>query len=304
MASHGKHCHVLDLEIAVNRILATLPAPQGERIGLNEAAGRVLLESIAAPVDLPPFDNSSMDGYALRAADVAGASAANPVRLRWRGRIAAGEIPAEKLAAGECIRLFTGAPLPSDADAVVMQEDTRVDGDTVLVLDAVRPGENVRLQGEDIRRGARLTEAGNEITAGLIGLLGATGIETVQAARRPVVGLVATGSELVTAGQMLTPGQIYESNRAMLATLVKQAGGTAKTLPLVRDTLAETQAALATAFQECDIVITSGGVSVGEMDFVKAAFESLGGELQFWQVAMRPGKPFVFGRWKGKYLFG
>jgi len=295
---------VLDLETAVTRILAALPAPQGEQIGLTEAAGRMLLAAVTAPVDLPPFDNSAMDGYAVRAADVTDATATTPVPLRLRARIAAGEIFSGKLEPGECLRLFTGAPMPSGADAVVMQEDTWAAGDSVLILDAVRAGENVRWQGEDVRRDAKLAAAGDEITAGLIGLLGATGIENVCVARQPVVGLLATGSELMAPGQTLTSGQIYESNRAMLATLVEEAGGRAKIFPLVRDTLAETKSALATAFQECDIIITSGGVSVGEMDFVKAAFESLGGELQFWQVAMRPGKPFVFGRWKEKYLFG
>jgi len=285
-------------------MLAALPAPQFERIPLADSAGRILAEKILSPLDLPPFDNSAMDGYAVRAADVRGAKSDSPVRLRLRTRIAAGETFSGELAAGECARLFTGAPMPRGADAVVMQEDTRIEGEQVLILDVAQPRENVRFQGEDVRRGATLAEAGAEISPGLIGLLGAVGVGEISVGRQPIVGLVATGSELREAGQPLAPGQIYESNRAMLAPLVTRAGGVAKVYPLVPDTLEATRVALGTAFRECDIVVTSGGVSVGEMDFVKAAFESLGGELQFWKVAIRPGKPFVFGMLGEKFVFG
>jgi len=295
---------VLDLETAVARVLAALPAAQTERIRLTESAGRILAETILSPLDLPSFDNSAMDGYAVRAADVLGAKLDSPIRLRLRTRIAAGEEFFGELASGECARLFTGAPVPRGADAVVMQEDTRVEGDNILILDAVPPRENIRFQGEDVRCGATLAEVGGEISSGLIGLLAAVGVGEIAVARRAVVGLVATGSELREAGQPLAPGQIYESNRALLTPLVTQAGGVGKVYSLVPDTLEATRAALEKAFQECDIVITSGGVSVGEMDFVKAAFESLGGELQFWKIAIRPGKPFVFGRRGAKFLFG
>lgn len=295
---------MLDLETAVARVLATLPAPQFERIPLAESAGRILGESVISPYALPPFDNSAMDGYAVRAMDVSGATATAPVRLRLRTRIAAGETFSGELATGECARLFTGAPMPHGADAVVMQEDTQIDGEQVVVFEAVAPRENVRFQGEDIARGATLAAAGVEISPGLIGLLGAVGVTEISVGRQPVVGLIATGSELREAGQPLAPGQIYESNRVMLGPLVTRAGAGVKVYPLVPDTLEASRRALETAERECDIVITSGGVSVGEMDFVKAAFESLGGELQFWKVAIRPGKPFVFGRHGGKFLFG
>jgi len=295
---------VLDLETAVARVLAALPAPQTDRIPLAESAGRILAETIVSPLDLPAFDNSAMDGYAVRAAEVREAKADAPIRLRLRTRIPAGETFSGELLPGECARLFTGAPLPRGADAVVMQEDTRIEGEGVLICDAVQPGENVRFQGEDIRQGTTLVEAGEELGPGKLCLLAATGVAAVGVGRQPKIGLVATGSELREAGQPLAPGQIYESNRAMLAPLVTQAGGVAKIYPLVSDTLEVTRAALETAFSECDLVITSGGVSVGEMDFVKPAFESLGGELQFWKVAIRPGKPFVFGRRGDKFLFG
>lgn len=295
---------MLDLETAVARVLAALPAPQVDRISLTESAGRILAEPVISPLDLPAFDNSAMDGYAVRAADIRTAKADAPVRLRLKGRIAAGEAFNSELSPGECLRLFTGAPIPSGADAVVMQEDTRVEDDVVHICDAAPRGENIRFQGEDVRRGGTLAETGTEISPGLIGLLGAVGLGEVSVGRRPTVGLLATGSELREAGQPLAAGQIYESNRALLAPLITRAGGVPKAYPLVRDSLETTRTALEQAIRDCDIVISSGGVSVGEMDFVKAAFESLGGKLQFWRVAIRPGKPFVFGTLGGKYLFG
>lgn len=298
---------MLDLETALARILAVLPPLQREPIPLIQAADRILAESVSSPVDLPPFDNSAMDGYAVRAAEVCEAKPATPVRLRVRTKIPAGEHFAGELAPGECARLFTGSPMPRGADAVVMQEDTRTDAAQpaeILISEAVATGESVRRRGEDVSRGAMLVEAGAVLTPGTIGLLAATGISHVHVGRRPVVGLLATGSELREGGQPLAPGQIYESNRATLAPLVTRAGGVPITFPLVPDTLAATRSALARAFSESELVVTSGGVSVGEMDFVKTAFEALGGELQFWKVAMRPGRPFVFGRLGEKFLFG
>jgi molybdopterin molybdotransferase len=188
-----------------------------------------------------------------------------------------------------------------------MQEDTRVDAnraDEVVVLDPVKPWENVRLRGEDVKRGAPLCSPGDPLTPGRISLLAAVGLSDVKVARQPVVGLLASGTELQEPGQPLTPGQIYESNRSGLAALVSKAGGVPKAFPLVQDTLAETRTALEAAFDQCDVLVTSGGVSVGEMDFIKSAFERLGGELLFWKVAIRPGRPFVFGRCRGKFLFG
>jgi molybdopterin molybdotransferase len=295
---------VIDLETAVARILGQMPGPQSELLSLDAAAGRILNESVTALLALPPFDNSAMDGYAVRAAEVQQANLMTPVRLKVRATLPAGKICSEEINSGECVRLFTGAPMPRGADAVVMQEDTRLEGDTVVILDGVKPGENVRRQGEDVSPGMILAQGGTEISAGLIGLLGAVGQAQVGVGRRPVVGLIATGSELREAGQVLQLGQIYESNRAMLLPLVTHAGGLAKVYPIVADTLPATTAALETAFRECDFVLTSGGVSVGEMDFVKAAFTALGGRLEFWRVAIRPGKPFVFGTLGTKFLCG
>ena len=296
----------LQFEDALARILGFVPRPAHEDAALEVAAGRVLAEELRSPIDLPMFDNSAMDGYAVRTADVASASQSSPVPLRVAGRIAAGEVLSGELAAGTCIRLFTGSPLPRGADAVVMQEDTAdadAEGD-MLILAPARPGENVRHRGEDVKRGSTLAGAGEVLTVGKLGLLAAVGLTRVRVGRQPVVGLLATGAELKEPGQSIEPGQIYESNRLVLSALARRAGAVPRQFPLIPDALAPTSKALADALDACDAVVTSGGVSVGEMDFVKHAFEQIGGELHFWKVSMRPGRPLAFGQWRGKLFFG
>jgi molybdopterin molybdotransferase len=290
---------MLQYEEALARVLAAVPAAVSERIALADADGRVVAERILSPIDLPPFDNSAMDGYAVRAADVAMATSEHPGRLRLTRRVAAGENFSGELTPGTCVRLFTGSPLPGGADAVVMQEDTRAEParlNEILILDGVKPWENVRFHGEDIKRGLPIANSGDILNVGRVALLAATGCPEVSVFRRPLVGILATGSELKEPGQPLAPGQIYESNRISLAALVRKAGGIARIYPLVTDALDATRRALVEAFGECDLVISSGGVSVGEMDFIKQAFSELGGELQFWKVAIKPGRPFVFGQ--------
>lgn len=300
---------MLELEQALENILSSIPPVKSEMVSLAEAHGRVAAENITAHMDLPPFDNSSMDGYAVRAGDVALASAQNPVSLSLVGRVEAGSNFRGALATGQCVRIFTGSPMPAGADAVVMQEDTQTDARRereVLFLDSVKPWENVRFCGEDVKRGATVAQAGDILHGAHVGLLAASGTAKVSVGRRPRVALLATGSELKEAGSVseLAPGQIYESNRAALAPLIAQAGGMPKILPIVADDPEATRSALAQAMAECDVVLTCGGISVGEMDFVKSAFEELGGRLQFWKVAIKPGRPFVFGRHHDTFLFG
>jgi len=300
---------MLELEKAVETILASVPAPKSEVIPLADAYRRVASEKIQASTALPPFDNSAVDGYAVRAADVASANSRNPVRLQLSGKIAAGEHFRGELSAGQCIRIFTGSTLPAGADAVVMQEDTRTEPTRpgeVLFLDSAKPWENVRFHGEDVKLGAPVLRPGQILGAAQIGLLAASGVARVSVARRPSVALLATGSELREASSEsgLAPGQIYESNRAALAPLIAAAGGVPKIFPIVPDNAEATRAALAGALAECDLIVTCGGVSVGEMDFVKSAFEDLDGQLQFWKVAIKPGRPFVFGHRGEKLLFG
>ncbi len=298
---------MLELEEALSRILTAVPQPAAEEIAPANSHGRILARAAQSPLDLPIFDNSSMDGYAVRAVDVATAKSDSPARLKLAGRAAAGEVFQGEMPAGSCVRLFTGSPVPRGADAVVMQEDTRVlpeSPNEVLILSPAEQGENVRFCGEDVEKGATLAAAGEVLTVGRIGLLAATGCERVSVNRVPKVGLLATGSELREPGQKLEPGQIYESNRIALGALVNQLGCLSKSLPLVVDSLDATTRRLREALAECDVVVSSGGVSVGEMDFVKQAFREIGGELDYWKVAIRPGRPFVFGRWQNKLFFG
>jgi molybdopterin molybdotransferase len=298
---------MLELEEARQRLFDAIQPLPAEEAQLRDAAGRVLAEALASPIDLPPFDNSAMDGYAVRSADVASANAESPVSLKVAGHVPAGAVFTGTVQPGTCVRIFTGSPLPDGADAVVMQEDTRVEASqpgAVLILDRAKPWENVRFRGEDAKTGTVLARAGEAVTPGRIGLMAAAGISSVNVHRRPIVGLLATGSELIEAGQPLPPGKIYESNRAALEPLLLRSGAVPRVFPLVPDTLDATCQSLQQALDECDAVVTSGGVSVGELDFVKTAFEKLGGKMDFWKVAIKPGKPFVFGRRGEKLLFG
>ncbi|MDA1274890.1 MAG: molybdopterin molybdotransferase MoeA [Verrucomicrobia bacterium] len=298
---------MLELEEAQRRILSVIKPLETVETTVIEAAGRVLAEPIESSVNLPPFDNSAMDGYAVIADDLKSASATTPVPLRLIGKVAAGAVFRGEVSRGTCVRLFTGSPIPAGADSVIMQEDTHweeSDPEVVQFLDRVKPWENIRIQGEDVRRGVLIAKVGARLSFGKISLLAGTGREVIRVFRQPIVGLIATGSELCEAGQSLKPGQIYESNRAGLSVVVSMIGAVPKIYPIVEDTPPATEFMLRQSLQECDVVITSGGVSVGEFDYVKSAFQKLGGNLDFWRVAVRPGKPFVFGQLKEKCLFG
>lgn len=297
---------MLSLEEAVRQILATASPLSSEEVLVRDASGRFLACDVESPINLPGFDNSAMDGYALCSADLAEASEEEPTRLKCVGEIPAGIASNVVVKRGECVRIFTGSPLPGGVDAVVMQEDTQKCSDpgVIHVLERVRPWENIRFAGEDLKQGSVISKSGGQIRSGHIGLMAACGRESVTVGRRPRVGLLATGSELVEPGKALAPGQIYESNRTLLSHLVEDAGGAPVLYPIVEDSLDQTCAALATAFSECDVVLTSGGVSVGDHDYVKPALEKLGGTVDFWKVAIRPGKPFVHGQVNGNHFFG
>ena len=291
---------MISLEQALDRVLASVQPLPAETIPAGRAAGRCLVADVASPIDLPVFDNSAMDGYAVRSADLK----ALPSTLRLCGRVAAGERFNGAMEPGTCVRVFTGSPVPADADAVAMQEDVSVEGELVRFDEPVRPFENVRLRGEDIRAGAIVGRKGDRIDATRAAILAACGIGQIQVARRPAVTLLATGSELREAGEPLRAVEIYESNRALLAPLLESIGCEVRALPLIRDDLEATIAALKQGFDAGGTVITTGGVSVGECDFVKEAFTRLGGKIDLWRVAVRPGKPFVFGTLGEGRLFG
>jgi molybdopterin molybdotransferase len=295
---------MLQLEEARELIIAAVRVLPAEMVPLREAAGRFLAHDVAGPIDLPVFDNSAMDGYAVHSDDLRDAAADRPVRLSVSGQIAAGTRAQDEIGRGSCARIFTGAPLPPGVDAVVMQEEVTHEGEHAVFREAVKPWENVRFRGEDVKAGAILARSGDRVNAATVAALGALGLTEVSVHRRPIVGLLATGDELQEPGTTLSGGQIYESNRAALAALLQEVGAVPRTWPIVADRLDACRAALGEALAQCDFVVTTGGVSVGAMDFVKEAFDGLGGKLDFWRVAIRPGKPFVFGTAGEKLMFG
>ena len=237
---------MLSFEEAREKMLASVRPLPIERVAVSAAAGRFLADTVVSPLDLPAFDNSAMDGYAVRAADGAMAGPNSPVTLKRIGATAAGEVFGSAVEGGTCVRVFTGSALPAGADAVVMQEDTRVDParpGEVLLLDAVKPWENVRFRGEDVKRGEAVLTAGERISAARAGLMAALGLDSAAVRARPVVGLLATGSELLEPGQPAEAGKIFESNRVALAPLLAGAGAVPRVFPLVRDSLADTRQA-------------------------------------------------------------
>jgi len=260
------------------------------------AVGCVLAEPVTSPEDIPPFANTAMDGYAVRAADTAGATEAAPIELPVVAEVAAGH-PAERaLEPGEAMRIFTGAPMPDGADAVVMVERTERldDGRRVAIGSEVAAGEAVRVAGDDLRVGDAVFEPGEVISPGHLGVLAGIGVTEVLVHPRPRVGVLSTGDELVEAGQPVGLGQIRDSNRATLLALVAQNGWQAVDLGLIRDDEAAITEAITDGAARCDAVLTSGGVSMGDIDLVKVVLDRIGA-MRWMQIAIRPAKPFAFG---------
>ena len=267
-----------------------------------DAVGLVTAEDVVAGEAVPPFANTAMDGYAVRAADTAGAGPDAPVRLAVTGDLPAGHAPTRAVEPGESIRIMTGAPVPDGADAVVMVEYTERDGDAVQVMHAATPGDHVRAAGGDLAPGDAVFPAGTVLGPAHVGVLASLGFAEVEVVSRARVGVLSTGDELVERGR-LRPGQIRDSNRPMLLALVAAAGADALNLGLARDDESIITRTLEDALATCDAVITSGGVSVGEFDYVKSALDRLGG-LQSRQVAIKPAKPLAFGVIDGTPVFG
>ncbi len=295
---------LLTVPDALHTILADLAPLPAERVPLLDTLGRVLAEDAYSSQAIPPFTNSAMDGFAVRAADAQAASRGRPVRLAVVGQVAAGDPPGAQVTPGTAVRIMTGAPLPDGADTVVRFEQTQTDADSVLLLAAPTLGENVRLAGEDIQAGAVAVGAGTVIRPAVVGLLASLGYATVLCHRRPRVGVLSTGDELVGLDEPLAPGKIRNSNEYTLAALVQEAGGVPVCLGIARDQAdhlrAKLQAGLA---QGVDLLLTSAGVSVGDYDMVKEVLASEG-EMRFWQVAIKPGKPLAFGHVQGVPLLG
>jgi molybdopterin molybdotransferase len=281
---------LLSVDEAVARLLAgARPVSEVETMPTLGATGRVLARAQTSTLNVPPLDNTAMDGYAVRAADCSSGSA----RLRIAQRIAAGTV-GKPLDPGTAARIFTGAPIPSGADAVVPQEQTAVEADHVVIKHRPQPGEWIRRAGEDIRAGATILDAGTRLRAQEIGLAASVGLASLPVYRRARAALFSTGNELVMPGEPLPPGAIYNSNRFTLSGLLRGLDCEVEDLGIVPDTLDATRAALRRAAAANDLIVTSGGVSVGEEDHVKPAVDAEG-RLDLWRIALKPGRPLAFG---------
>jgi len=270
------------IDEALALVLARAAPLEAEEVPVAQAAGRVLAESVVARTDLPPFDSSAMDGFAVRAADT-------PGRLTVVGQSAAGAPATRELAAGEAIAISTGAVVPAGADAVVPVE--RTSGD--VEVERVVLGDNIRPRGGDVRAGTVVASAGSVLRPAQLGALAAAGVAAVRCARRPRAAVLATGSELRSPGELLAPGEIYESNSILIGAQLASAGADVTVLEPVSDEADATRTALERGL-ESDVLVTSGGVSVGPHDLVRAALSALGAEEVFWRVAVKPGKPIAF----------
>ncbi|MFQ5785287.1 MAG: gephyrin-like molybdotransferase Glp [Alphaproteobacteria bacterium] len=290
---------MLPVAEALARVSAAFTPLPPEQVSLAEASGRVLAEDVVARVTQPPVAVSAMDGYAVRAADVA----QTPATLRCLGEAPAGGAYEGRIGVGEAVRIFTGGPLPEGADAVVIQENTQTDGDRVTVLESVGEGRYVRPAGLDFSTGAVGLRAGRRLDARAVGLAAAMNVPWLAVRRQPRVALLATGDEIVRPGDPLGSHQIVSSNTLALAALVRRAGGEPLDLGVARDN-AESLRRMAAGAAGADILVTTGGASVGEHDLVRRVLGEEGLDIDFWRVAMRPGKPLMFGRIRGVPLLG
>jgi molybdopterin molybdotransferase len=303
---------MLSVAEARERILSTFQPLQTTAIPLQESAGRVLSQPIIADIDLPSFDNSSVDGFAVHSSDVIKGSNENPISLVVIGDIPAGKITSVETGQGECMRIMTGAPIPPGTDAVVMVEDTDFNNrdagvpapKRLTVMKSVKPGENIRRQGADIRSGQTILEKSHRLKAQDIGLLAMLGISKINVHRKPCIALISTGDELTSLDGPLLPGKIRDANSHSLSALAIESGAEVVNLGIADDDPASIKKLLDKAYaKKVDLIISSAGVSVGAFDYVKRVVESKGA-LDFWKVNMRPGKPFAFGNYCGIPFFG
>lgn len=291
---------MITVDQAIRTILETVEPFNPETVKLEEALGRVLSEPLVADMDLPPFDRARMDGYALRSED----AKATPARLRVVGEIAAGAQPNITIGRGEAVKIFTGAPVPSDADAVQKIEVTEAQGGTVLIKEQVKPGQFITRRASEVRNGEVVAEMGRLIGAAEMAVLASFGYSKVRVGHRPQVAVISTGSELVRVSERPLSSQIRNSNSYTIASYARHSGAGVHIMDTVEDTVDATTKALSEAAEKADLVITSGGVSMGDYDLVKAALIEIGAEIYFDKVSIRPGKPTVFARLGRTFFFG
>ena len=294
---------MVSVDEALSRILNRIQILGFEKVDIITSLGRVIGEDIFVPRDIPPLDNSAMDGYAVRAADIKGASRKNPISLKVIEELQAGALPQMSVKKGEAVRIMTGAPLPKGADTVVKVEDTEKTGEGVRVFQAVPPGEHIRRAGEDVKKGDRVISKGSVIRAAEVGMLASVGRAFVSVHQRPVVAILCTGDELVDVDEGIADHKIVSSNSYTLAAQVMECGALPLQLGIAKDDPAEIEQMLRQGLRT-DVILSSAGVSVGDYDLVKDILGEIGFEMDFWGVAMRPGQPLAFGTTHGKPTFG
>ena len=294
---------MITVDEALDRILSHVHPLGFEKVSLLDSLGRVIGEDIHARRDIPPLDNSAMDGYALRSADVREASKDRPLRLEVIEDLPAGYISTKKLEKGKAIRIMTGAPVPKGADAVIPVEETKKENGSVLIFRAATSGENIRKSGEDVKKGDRVISEGDMIRPAEVGMLASVGRSFVSVYQRPLVAILCTGDELVDVDGDLDEVRIISSNSYTLGAQVKDCGAIPLQLGIAKDRKEEIEEKLRQGIR-ADVLISSAGVSVGDYDFVKDVMKRLGMEMVFWKVAMRPGAPLAFGMIGGKPVFG
>jgi molybdopterin molybdotransferase len=294
---------MISVDEALNRILARTPVLGLEKVGIISSLGRVIGEDILAQRDIPPLDNSAMDGYAVRSPDINGASRENPISLKVVEDLPAGALPKGSVAHGQAVRIMTGAPIPPGADTVVMVEDTEKADEDVRVFQGIPPGENIRRAGEDVKKGDRVISKGSVIRAAGVGMLASVGRALVYVHQRPVVAILCTGDELVDVDEGTAAHKIISSNSYTLSAQVMECGALPLQLGIAKDVSADIEEKLRQGLR-ADVMLSSAGVSVGDYDLVKDVLRGIGFQTEFWRVAMRPGQPLAFGTTGGKPTFG
>ena len=294
---------MIQVQEALDKILCQIQFKGVERVPLGQALGRVLTEDVVSRINNPPLDNSAMDGYAVIAKDIQSATPENPVKLEMVEEIAAGYTAKGTLKPGQTMRIMTGAPIPPGADAVLMQEDTQKDGNAILCLDKADVAENIRRAGEDVKIGEGVIKKGTTLSPAHIGMLAVIGRSQIAVSQRPTVAILSTGDEILELDETPQGPQIFNSNGHMLAAQIKSAGGIPVYLGIAKDTEKDLMEKFEWALK-ADIVVSSGGVSVGDYDLVKSSLQKMGQDMLFWKVAMKPGKPLAFGRIGKTPIFG
>lgn len=285
-------------------ILNEVKIQSAEKVNLMDSLGYVLAEDVVSDINIPPFDNSAMDGFAIIASDTIGASKESPCKLKVLGDLKAGDVSDFQVASGSALKIMTGAPVPQGADSVIKKEDTSLNNEEVLIYCEAKKGDNVRLTGEDVTEGEKVFPCGFNIRPQEIGLLASLGKSELKIFKPPTIAIISTGDELVEIDEPLTPGKIRNSNTYSLTAQVISCGAKPIPLEIARDNIDATRKLIEKGLTVSDILLTTGGVSMGDYDVVKDVLTDLGAELKFWKVAQKPGMPLAFWRLGDKLIFG